>query len=149
MKAIRNYVYAAILTASALNFAPTTASAQEPAHGKFTLAHEVHWGSAKVPAGDYEFSFDPDSGSRMLSLSKLSGSRSGYMVLVPDTDEAKPSNHNLLVLESTADGSYVSAMQLPEFGMTLHFTVPAHSMPSSIKERQIAKASITAAASGQ
>jgi hypothetical protein len=64
-------------------------------------------------------------------------------LLVPDTDNAKPSNHNLLVLESTADGSYVSAMQLPEFGMTLHFTVP------SITERQIAKAGITAAALGQ
>ncbi|MGA1986760.1 MAG: hypothetical protein ABSG72_10865 [Candidatus Sulfotelmatobacter sp.] len=142
MKAIRNYVYAAILAASALNFAPTVASAQEPARGKFTLTHEVHWGNAKVPAGDYEFSFDPDGGSRVLSLSKLSGSRAGYMVLVPDTDDAKPSNHNLLVLESTADGSYVSAMQLPEFGMTLHFTVPAHST-------EIAKASITAAAAGQ
>jgi hypothetical protein len=144
MKAIRNYVYAAILAASALNFAPTTASAQEPARGKFTLTHEVHWGSARVPAGDYEFSFDPDGGSRMLSLSKLSGSRTGFMVLVPDTDDAKPSNHNLLLLESTADGSYVSAMQLPEFGMTLHFAVPAHAT-----ERQIAKAGLTAAASGQ
>jgi|HubBroStandDraft_4_1064222.scaffolds.fasta_scaffold04755_2 hypothetical protein len=144
MKAIRNYVYAAILAASALNFAPTAVSAQEPARGKFTLTHDVHWGNAKVPAGDYEFSFDPDGGSRMLSLSKLSGVRSGYMLLVPDTDNAKPSNHNLLVLESTADGSYVSAMQLPEFGMTLHFTVPAHNM-----ERQIAKAVIPAGGSGQ
>ncbi len=144
MKAIRNYVYAAILAVTALNFAPTAASAQEPARGKFTLTHEVHWGSAKVPAGDYEFSFDPDGGSRMLSLSKVSGNRTGFMVLVPDTDDAKPSNHNLLVLESTADGSYVSAMQLPEFGMTLHFAVP---VPAS--EKQVAKSGIPVAASGQ
>jgi hypothetical protein len=143
MKAIRNYVYAAILTASALNFTPTLASAQESAHGKFTLTHEVHWGNAKVSAGDYEFSFDPESGSRVLSLSKLNGIRNSYMLLVPDTDDAKPSNRNLLVLESTADGSYVSAMQLPEFGMTLHFTVP------SATERQFPKAGTTAAALGQ
>ena len=144
MKTIRNYVYAAMLAASALNFAPTLASAQEPVHGKFTLTHEVRWGSAKLPAGDYEFSYDPNTGSRMLSLRKLSGARAGYVVLVPDTDDSKPSDLSRLVLVARADGSYVSAMQLPEFGMTLHFAVPSHTT-----ERQIAKAGTTAAASGQ
>jgi len=38
----------------------------------------------------------------------------------------------------------VSAMQLPEFGMTLHFNVPSHAT-----EKQIAKAATSAAASGQ
>jgi hypothetical protein len=144
MKNLRNYVYAAILAASAFNLSPSLASAQEAARGKFTLTHEVHWGDAKLPAGDYAFSFDPDSGSSMLSLTKLSGSRASYMMLVPDTENAKPSNQNLLVLESTPVGTYVSALQLPEFGMTLHFTVPSHST-----ERQIAKASTTAGAPGQ
>ena len=144
MKAIRNYVYAATLAASVLNFAPTLASAQEPARGKFTLTHEVHWGSAKVPAGDYEFCFDPNGAARMLSLSKVSGAPAGHMVLVPDTEDAKPSDVSRLVLESTPDGSYVSAMQLPEFGMTLYFTVPSHTT-----ERQIARAGTTATASGQ
>jgi hypothetical protein len=144
MKTIRNYVYAAMLAASVLNFAPTLASAQAPAHGKFTLTHEVRWGSAKLSAGDYEFSYDPDTGTHLLSLSKLSGPRAGYMVLVTDTDDAKPSGLNRLVLTATPDGSYVSVLQLPEFGMTLHFSVPSH--PT---ERQVAKAAPAAAASGQ
>lgn len=144
MKNIRNYVYAAILAASALNFSPTPASAQEPARGKFTLTHEVHLGGAKLPAGEYEFSFDPDSGSRMLNLSKISGNLTRYLVLVPDTEEAKPSDRSRLVLESTPDGSFVSAMQLPEFGMSLHFTVPSHTT-----ERQIAKAAPTVLEQGQ
>ena len=126
MKSIRNYVYATILAASALNFAPTLASAQEPAHGKFTLTHEVHWGNAKLPAGEYEFSFDPDNGSRTLTLSKISGVHAGYMVLVPETGDAKPTDSSRLLLATTPEGSYVSAMQLPEFGLTLHFTVPTH-----------------------
>jgi hypothetical protein len=141
MKSIRNYVYAAILAATALNFAPTLASAQEPAHGKFTLTHEVHWGSAKLPAGDYEFSFDPDNGSRTLTLNKLSGVRAGFMVLVPDTGDAKASDKSLLVLTATPEGSYVSAMHLPEFGMTLNFTVPTHA------EKQIARTATIASAS--
>jgi hypothetical protein len=145
MKSIRNYVYAAItiLAAAALNLAPTAASAQEPAHGKFTLTHEVLWGNAKLPAGDYEFSFDPDGGSRMLTLNKLSGVRAGYMLLVPDTGDAKASDKSLLVLTATPEGSYVSAMHLPEFGMTLNFPVPAHAT-----EKQIARTA-TIAAAGQ
>jgi hypothetical protein len=145
MKTIRNYVYAAILAASALNFRPTLVSAQE-AHGKFTLAHEVHLGNAKLPAGEYKFSFNPESGSRVLSLTKLTGAPAGYMVLVPDTADAKSSDGSRLVLETTPDGSYVSAMQLPEFGMTLHFSVPTH---VAEKEKQIAKTSTIATALGQ
>lgn len=146
MTSIRNYIHATILVATALNFAPTLASAQEPAHGKFTLTHDVRWGIAKLPAGEYAFSFDPTSGSRMLTLSKISGAPTGYMVLVPDRDDSKPSDVSRLVLESTPDGTYVSAMQLPEFGMTLRFAVPSHATSA---ERQIAKAATLAAASGQ
>ncbi len=144
MKTIRNYVYAALLAASVLNFTPTLASAQEAARGKFTLTHEAHLGNATLAAGDYAFSYDPDSGTRMLSISKLSGARTGYMVLVSDTEDPKPSDQSRLILEATPDGSYISAMQLPEFGMTLRFTVPSHTT-----ERQIAKAGTSAAVSGQ
>ncbi len=144
MKTIRNYMYAVLLAASALSFTPALASAQEAAKGKFTLTHEAHLGNATLAAGDYALSFDPDSGTRMLNLSKLSGARTGYMVLVSDTEDSKPSDQSRLILEATPDGSYVSAMQLPEFGMTLRFTVPSH--PT---ERQIAKAGTSATASAQ
>ena len=140
---IRNFAYAAVLAAATFNLAPTTASAQEPAHGKFTLTHEVYWGTAKVPAGEYAFSFDRNAVSPVLNLSKLNGARAGFMVLVPVTEDAKATDTNRLTLESTADGSYVSAMQLPEFGMTLRFDAPR------VPERQIAKASTGAAGSGQ
>ncbi len=144
MKTIRNYMYAALLAATALNITPSLASAQEAAKGKFTLTHAAHLGNATLAAGDYAFSFDPDNGTRMLSISKLSGARTGYMVLVSDTQDSKPSDLSRLILESTPDGSYVSAMQLPEFGLTLRFTVPSHTT-----ERQIAKAGTSAVALGQ
>jgi hypothetical protein len=144
MTSIRNFAYATLLAFTTLNFLPSLASAQESAHGKFTLTHEVHFGKTKVAAGEYEFSFDPDATSRMLSLSKLSGTRAGYLLMVPSTEDAKPSDLSRLILESTPDGSYVSSMQLPEFGMTLHFNVPSH-----VTERQIAKAATAATALGQ
>ena len=143
MTTIRKFVYATLLAATIMNFAPSLAAAQEPAHGKFTLKHNVSWGNAVLPAGDYEFYYDPYQSKPILTLSKLSGARAGYMLLVVNTENSKPSDSNQLLLETTADGSYVSAMELAECGMTLHFSVPAHPL------KQIAKAIPVAAPSGQ
>jgi hypothetical protein len=143
MTSIRRFVFATLLAFTALNFSSSLASAQEPARGKFTLTHEVHWGTAKLPEGDYQFSFDPSTVGRMLTLSKVSGIRTGYMVLVPAMEETNSPAMSRLVLEATPEGSYVSAMLLPEFGMTLRFSVPR------VRERQIAKAAPTLAPSGQ
>jgi hypothetical protein len=65
MKTIRRFAYAVVLTLSALNFAPSLASAQEAA-GTFTLAHEVHWQNAVVPAGEYRFTIGVDGPAEML-----------------------------------------------------------------------------------
>jgi hypothetical protein len=134
MKSIRRFACAVVLTLTTLNFAPSLASAQEPARGRFTLTHEVHWQNAVVPAGEYRFSFEPSAGAGLLTLQKLTGT-GGFMLLVHDTEDAKPTDLSRLVLESTPDGSYVSAMQLPEFGMTLHFWVQPHAAA-----KQMAKA---------
>ncbi len=136
MTSIRKFVYAALLAAAALNIA-TVASAEEPARGKFTLTHDVRWGTAKLPAGDYQFSYHAEGVSPVLVLSKISGAPAGYMVLVRVTEEVNISAGGRLMLETSADGSYVTAMQLPEFGMVLHFAAPAHG-----PERQMAKASV-------
>jgi hypothetical protein len=143
MSSIRKFVYATLLALTTLSFAPALASAQEPARGRFTLPHDVHWQNAVVPAGDYRFEFESD-GFGVLRLNKLSGVRTGFMFLVSDTDVAKESDLSRLVLESTPEGSYVSAMQLPEFGMTLRFTVPSH--PA---EKQVARAVTAPLASGR
>jgi hypothetical protein len=143
MTSIRNFAYTALLAFTTLNFAPSLASAQE-ARGKFTLTHDVHFGNVKVSAGEYEFSFEPDTPVRLLRLSKLSGARAGYMLMVASIEDAKSTDLSRLVLEATPDGSYVSAMQLPELGMTLDFNVPSHA-----SEKQIAKAATMAKATGQ
>ncbi len=144
MTNIRKLVYATLLALSTLTFAPTLASAQEPAKGAFTLPHDVHWQNAVVPAGEYRFSYEADGAAGMLTLMKMSGRRSGFMFLVSNTDEAKPSDLSRLLLETTPGGSYVTALQLPEYGMTLHFSVSSHAT-----EKQIAKAATAPLASGQ
>lgn len=124
MKSIRKYVYAAVLTVSALNFTPSLASAQEAA-GSFTLDHEVHWQNAVVPAGKYRFTMGTQGSSELLMVRDVNGHGTGFMLLVTDTEISHPSDVSRLVVVSRPSGSFVSTLQLPEFGMTLHFTVPA------------------------
>jgi len=144
MTTIRKFAYAALLAVISLSFAPSPASAQENARGKFTLTHDVRWQNTLVPAGEYRFSLDSDGPSSMLVLTKLSGARTGFMFMVHDTDEIKASsNLNRLVLESTDEGSYVSAMQLPEFGGKLNFAAPKS------PEKQMAKVGTTTMASAR
>jgi len=144
MTTIRKFIYAGLLALTSLSLAPSLAYAQEPVQGQFTLAHEVRWQDAVLPAGEYRFSFDPVSTGNTLVLSKLSGERRGFMLLVSDTGDAKPAGLNQLVLEDTPAGSYVSELQLPEYRMTLHFRVP-----SQMGEKQVARAATTAAAGAQ
>jgi hypothetical protein len=139
MKSIRRFAYAAVLLLSALTFAPSLASAQEAA-GTFTLTHEVRWQNAIVPAGKYRFTMGANGPSELLTLSKISGSGAGFMLLVTDTEASKPSDLSRLVVVSRPGGSFVSTMQLPEFGVTLHFAVPSET-------REVAQSAATSTAS--
>ena len=124
MNSTRRFVYATVLVLSALNFAPSLSSAQDAA-GTFTLTHEVRWQNAIVPAGKYRFTIGASGPSDMLTLRKVDGSGAGFMLLVTDTENSQPSDDSRLILVSRPGGSFVSTMQLPEFGMTLHFAVPS------------------------
>jgi len=141
MKSIRKFAYAAALTLSAMTFAPSLASAQEAA-GTFTLTHEVHWQNAIVPAGKYSFTVEASGPAEMLKLRQLSGREQGFMLIATEAGVAKPSDPSQLVVVSRPSGSFVRTMQLPVFGMTLHFAVPAEG-------RVVAQAVSTAASAAR
>ena len=140
MKSIRKFAYATLLALTTVSFTPSLASAQD-AHGSFTLEHDVHWEKAFVPAGTYRFSYESQGPAGLLLLRKISGPGAGYLVYVRDIEESKPTDVDQLLLQSTPGGSYVSTMQLPQFGMTFRFVVP----PTA--EKQIASAATPATAS--
>jgi len=132
MKSIRKFAYAAVLTLSVLSFVPSLASAQDEG-GSFTLTHEVLWQNAVVPAGDYKFSLQSMGPAEMLKLRKTSGKPASFMLLVNDTEAATGSEPGRLVISSSYGQSYVSAMELPQLEVTLHFAAPANA------EKQLAE----------
>jgi hypothetical protein len=127
-KSICKFAYASLLALSSLTLMPAPASAQD-ARGAFTLTHDVRWQNIAVPAGDYKFSVELRGPSEMLVLHKVSGGGSGFMILVNDVDSFVPataaSENGKLTLVSQSGTRYVSAMELPAIGTTLHFAVPA------------------------
>jgi hypothetical protein len=137
MNTFRRFVYAAVLIFSALNFTPSL-SAQNAA-GTFTLTHEVRWQNAVVPAGKYRFVVGANGPSEVLTLRKFDGS-AGFMLLVVDSEKSLASDDSQLLVVSRPSGSFVSTMQLPEFGMTLHFAVP-------VENREVAQSVATTTAS--
>jgi len=142
MSSIRKFTFAAFLALTTLNFAPSLASAQV-AQGSFTLSHNVHWQNANVPAGEYRFSYDSGEPLGVLMLTKRDGGSGGYVIMVPGTDPMEGSGPDRLVLNTSASGSYVSDMQLPGFGVTLHFR------PPKATEKQMARAAATTMAAAQ
>ena len=126
MRSIGRFVYSVVLALSALTFTPSPASAQEM-HGSFTLSHEVRWQKYVVPAGDYRFEVQPKGPSAILMLRKVSGNSAGFLILASNVESSKPSDLDRLVVVARPSGSYVSSMELPEFGETLRFVVPSES----------------------
>jgi len=127
MKSIRKFAYAALFTLSALTLSAVPAAAETVA-GRFTLAHEVHWQGSVLAAGAYEFSMGEEGATGLLTIRKIDGNRVGYIMLVRDIGSAQPNDPSRLVLVSTPSGSFVDRMELPEFGITLHFKVPAETV---------------------
>ena len=143
MTSLRKLGYAVLLAASILNYAQNLAAAEEPARGRFTLTHDVRWENTSVPAGDYEFSYDPNNVSPVLTITKVSAPRASFMLMVPVREESKRMDSNRILVETSAEGSYVSALQLPESGVTLRFEAPR------APAKQMAKAATVGVASVQ
>jgi hypothetical protein len=142
MKSIRKFAYAALVTLSAFTFTPTLVAAEE-ARGSFTLTHDVRWQNIDVSAGEYRFSLQPTGGvSQLLLLRKADGSGGGLLILVNNAEASVSSDLARIVLVSRSGKSYVSAMEVPQSGVLLHFVVPPETA-----EKKVAAASPVAAVS--
>jgi hypothetical protein len=124
MNSARKYAFAAALAVCGLNLWPIQAAAED-VHGSFTLKHEVHWQDAIVPAGIYRFNIGSRGPSELLTLTKIDSPGAGFMIFVNEAEDSKAGATSRIVLVIRPGGTFVSTMELPEYGMTLRFPVPA------------------------
>jgi hypothetical protein len=135
MRLICKFAYAAVLGISMFTLQPTLAAAED-AHGSFTLTHEVHWQKCVLSPGDYTFSIQSEGPSEFLMLRGINGTGTNAMMLVNDVESPKPDEVSaMLTLVSRNGQSFVSTMALPEYDMTLHFTVPRESESREIASK--------------
>jgi hypothetical protein len=135
MRSICKFAYAAVLGMSMFTLQPTLAAAED-AHGSFTLTHEVHWQKCVLSPGEYTFSIKSEGPSEFLMLRGINGTGTNAMMLVNDLESPKPDEVSaMLTLVSRNGQSFVSTMALPEYDMTLHFTVPRESESREIASK--------------
>src|SRR5271154_6085304 len=123
MRLIRKFAFAAVLAVSIFSIQPTLAAAED-VRGVFTLSHEVHWQNSVLRPGDYAFSIRGSGSPTLLMLRGLNGTGTNAMFLVVDVETPKPNAASSLVLVSRDGQSFVRAMDLPDYDITLRFAVP-------------------------
>ena len=124
MRSFRKFAYAATLSLSMFAVQPTLAAAED-ARGSFTLSHEVHWQKVVLRPGNYTFTVKSFGPSDFLMLRRTDGTGSEAMLMAYDVETPKLNEGSRLVLVSRGGQSFVSALDLPNYDITLRFVVPA------------------------
>jgi hypothetical protein len=125
MNSIRSLSFAAALTLGAFGQWAGLAHAQSSVHGNFSLPYTVNWENTVVPAGEYLYYLRPAGGSDLLTIEKIGGNSSwGFLVLVYPPETSNAADADELVFAMKEGQRYVSSMRLPEFGLTMDFTLP-------------------------
>jgi hypothetical protein len=127
MKSNRNYNRIGLFAVAVLAvcFSAMPANAQlAAAKGSFTLSHEVHWGAAALPAGDYTFSLDSQAGNGILTVCDGKTRHAVALIRTGVREDKTSSPTSDLVLVYRHGKAFVRAMELKEMGVTLFYILP-------------------------
>jgi hypothetical protein len=116
-------IVALTIAVVAVSVCPAHAQATE---GKFTLAHDVHWGNTIVPAGDYSFTINSSNSYGIPSLLTLRKSNGKVIAMISPTASSKThySENAELVLTREGEERFVSSLYLGELGIVLNYPQP-------------------------
>jgi hypothetical protein len=105
-----------------LSLSAISARGQE-ASGKFTLAKEVRWGGAVLPAGDYTYLLEHPTG-QVLFVHNTNGQTSA-IVLVKSASLVNSGARDRIVLQRSGDDWFVRSMIITSLGQELSFGAPS------------------------
>lgn len=106
------------MSLTAFSLLPTAAVAED-ARGKFTLAREIRWGSAVLPAGDYTYSVEHHAAGTVV-LRSLNGGPNA-IVLASSSSVVDPTTAPRLVLTQRGQEWVVTSMIVGGEGEELYF----------------------------
>ena len=121
MKTLRNHML--VIAAFALAIVCASAvpvSAQSAYQGSFTLAHQIQWQNATLPAGSYTFELKSVASPSLIIVHGPNGSQ---LVTAQVADE-KPSERSMLLVQQRNGKSVVSDLYLAKIGLCLRYYVP-------------------------
>ncbi len=132
MKSIRgiSLLKVLVLSVGALGASALPASAQS-SKGTFTLAHQVRWGTAILPAGNYEFSVDTQAWPVRVTVRDLGGPTTAIILPLAYSDQ-KLAGGSTLVIDQEAGESVVSSLKLAKVGVAMQFHSGKVTAPAEI-----------------
>ncbi len=118
-------------------------SAQSPIFkAKFTLPYQVQWGKAILPAGEYWFSLDPVTPSRLT----LHGQGQAAVFLMPRRiSEGNAGKMSVLVIERGGDRSTVRALRLAELNVVFEYVAPNTETREAKRNKSVRGIAVSAA----
>ena len=122
MKTTLRILVGVALALAAICASANSAFAQGLCKGSFTLAHEVQWQSATLPAGAYTFEL---GSARSRTLIRVEGPHGTQFVNALVVDEAAATKSKLVIeRRNGSDESVVTELYIAEAGLHLHYAGP-------------------------
>lgn len=129
MKTIRSLMILSGLSVALIGLAVTNAKARvlyAPSFsGTITLPVETHWGAITLPAGDYSLYYGRFNGhgAYLVEVVGKAKERPLGVILVKTRSDVSGTK---TILDCVREGNilYVSALEMPEIGESIHFRIP-------------------------
>ena len=122
MKSLRNRVLTLVAAGlMSIGFGASASQAQAMYKGSFTLAQDVRWQNATMPAGDYTFTVESTTRSKPVLVTGPAGTVYQLPIV---TSETKIGEQSKLILEWRGDNLCVREMDLAQVGLNIRYHVP-------------------------
>lgn len=122
MKSLRNRILTLVAVGlMSIGFGASASQAQTIYKGSFTLAQDVRWQNATMPAGDYTFKVESTTRSKPILVTGPAGT---VFQLPLVTEQTKIGDQSKLILEWRGDSLCVREMDLAQVGLNIVYHVP-------------------------
>jgi len=92
--------------------------------GKFTLPVETKWGTATLPAGDYEFKLNTNVAPYTIKVSGVSGKDGAVFIFAAGVSDASAPGQSTLIIVRRGRNGTVRAFHLAKEGLVFTYGAP-------------------------